>query len=195
MKAYVLVLALVATGAVADDKSPAAMSKEQQDMAAAFERMGAVRAEHRQLEYFAGDWKTKTSVWMDPKQPPEVSEGTSHCEAVFGGRYFETRAEGQMMGQPFSGRGVTGFDNLSGQYFATWYDSMSTGFFLAYGSYDKASNQYTYRGSMDDPMAPKTKIPVRAVVRIVDASHHAFDWYEERGGKEVKTMQIEYTRQ
>ena len=71
---------------------------------------------------------------------------------------------------------------------------MSTGFFLAYGSYDKASNSYTYHGSMDDPMAPKTSVPVRAVVHIVDPSHYTFDWYETRGGKESRTMQIEYSK-
>jgi hypothetical protein len=163
-------------------------------MAAAFERMGEVRAEHRQLAYFVGDWKTKTTVWMDPKAPPQESRGTSHGEATFGGRYIETKFDGDMMGQPFSGRGVMGYDNLDGKFFSTWYDSMSTGFFLAYGSYDKASNSYTYHGSMDDPMAPKTSVPVRAVVHIVDPSHYTFDWYETRGGKESRTMQIEYSK-
>ena len=184
----------VAGPAGAEDAAQPKMTKEQQEMMAAFERMGAVRAEHKQLEYFVGDWKTKNTVWMDPKAPPQTSEGTSRCEAIFGGRYFETKAEGNMMGQPFSGRGTTGYDNLGGRYFATWYDSMSTGMFIAYGTYDKASNSYTYRGTMDDPMAPKTKIPVRAVVRIVDATHYAFDWYEKRGGKEAKTMQIDYSK-
>jgi hypothetical protein len=190
-----LVVAMVAVSANADDKAAAGgTTMERQEMMAAFERMGAVRAEHRQLEYFVGDWTTKNTMWMDPKAPPQTSEGTSHCEAVFGGRYFETKAEGNMMGQPFSGRGINGYDNLGGTYFATWYDSMSTGFFMSAGTYDKASNSYTYHGSRDDPMAPTTKVPIRAVVRIVDATHYSFDWYEKRGGKEAKTMQIDYTK-
>jgi hypothetical protein len=178
----------------AEEAAQPKMSKEQQEMMAAFERMGAVRPEHRQLEYFVGDWGTKSTMWMEPKAPPQVSEGKSHSEAIFGGRYIETKYEGNMMGQAFSGRGVMGYDNLGGKYFNTWIDSMSTGFWLSYGIYDKPSNSYTYHGSMDDPMAPKTKVAVRAVVHITDPTHYTFEWYETRKGKEGKTMQIEYTK-
>ena len=45
----------IAVPAGAQDAAQPKMSKEQQEMAAAFERMGAVRAEHHQLEYFIGD--------------------------------------------------------------------------------------------------------------------------------------------
>ena len=38
----------------------------------------------------------------------------------------------------------------------------------------------------------KTKI--REVIKIVDNDHHVFEFYEERGDKEVKTMEINYTR-
>jgi hypothetical protein len=190
-----ITFALAISGqAGAEDAAQPKMSKEQQEMMAAFERMGAVRAEHHQLEYFVGDWSAKSTMWMDPKAPPQVSEGKSHSEAIFGGRYIETKYDGNMMGQAFSGRGMMGYDNLGGRFFATWIDSMSTGFWLSYGSYDKASNSYTYRGSMDDPMAPKTKIPVRVVVRITDPSHYTFEWNETHKGKESKTMQIEYSK-
>ena len=37
-------------------------------------------------------------------------------------------------------------------------------------------------------------VPVRDVVRVIDNDHHVFEMYETRNGKEVKTMQIEYTR-
>jgi hypothetical protein len=178
----------------AEEAAQPKMSKEQQEMMAAMERMGAVRAEHHQLEYFVGDWNAKTTMWMDPKAPPQTSEGKSRSEAIFGGRYIETRFDGNMMGQPFNGRGFMGFDNLGNRYFATWIDSMSTGFWLSYGSYDKPSNSYTYKGSMDDPMNPKNKVPVRIFVKIVDPTHYVFEWHETHAGKEAKTMQIDYTK-
>ena len=109
-----------------------------------------------------------------PEAPPQESHGKSHSEATFGGRYIETKFDGDMMGQPFSQKPVD---------------------MLSYGSYDKASNSYTYHGSMDDPMAPKTKVAVRAVVHIVDPTHYTFEWYETHKGKESKTMQIEYSKQ
>ena len=181
--------------ALAQDKGAAPqMSKEQQEMMAAMQRMGEVRPEHKQLAYFVGDWKATSTLWMDPKAPPQKSEGTSHSEAIFGGRYIETRHEGDMMGQPFSGRGFLGFDNLEGKFFSTWMDSMSTGIWIAYGTYDKAKNSYTFNGKMDDAMKPGRKIDVRAVARVVDPTHYVFEWYEMRDGKEVKTMQIDYSK-
>ena len=187
--------AIALTGlASAQDSVAPKMSKEQQDMMAAMERMGAVRPEHKQLEYFVGDWKTATTMWMDPKAPPQQSGGKAHAVSKFGGRYVETTYEGDMMGQKFSGEGVLGYDNLGGKFFNTWMDSMSTGFWLAYGSYDKATNSYTFQGKMDDAMVPGTKVAVREVVRVVDPSHYTFEWYETHKGKEAKTMQIEYSK-
>lgn len=194
--ATTLTIAFACTGAAAfaqDSKAPA-MSKEQKEMMDAFARMGEVRAEHHQLEYFVGDWNATTTMWMDPKAPPQTSAGKSHTASTMGGRYLETSFEGSMMGEPFSGRGVLGFDNVGGRFFNTWQDSMSTGFWLAYGRYDAASKTYTFNGTMDDPMHPKTKVAVREVVHIVDPTHYTFEWYETHKGKEAKTMQIEYTK-
>lgn len=184
----------IAEPAFAEDSGAAKMSKEQQQMMAAYERMGAVGPEHKQLAYFVGDWDSKTTMWMDPSAPPQTSAGKSHSTAIMGGRYIETRFDGVAMGQPFTGRGVLGFDNLKGKYFSTWIDSMSTAFWLSYGSYDSAKKAYTYHGSMDDPMKPGAGTPVRVVVRIVDSTHYSFEWYEKHAGKEAKTMQIDYSK-
>jgi len=187
--------AAFAGAAFAQEKGAAPqMSKEQQEMMAAMERMGAVLPQHKQLEYFVGDWKATSTLWMDPKAPPVKSEGKSSAKAIFGGRYIETTYDGSMMGQPFSGKGVMGHDNLAGKFVNTWMDSMSTGVWISYGSYDKAQNSYTFHGKMDDPMKAGSKVDVRAVVKITDPTHYAFEWYESHGGKENKTMQIDYVK-
>ncbi len=38
------------------------------------------------------------------------------------------------------------------------------------------------------------KQKVRQTVKVVDNDHHIFDYYENRGGSDVKTMEIAYTR-
>ncbi len=38
------------------------------------------------------------------------------------------------------------------------------------------------------------KQKIREVIKIVDKDHHIFEWYEDRGGQEAKTMEIAYTR-
>lgn len=182
----------------ADDKSKAAppMSAEQQAQAEAWARMSEVRAEHKQLNYFVGSWKTKTRVWMDPKAPPMETVGASKVAAIYGGRYVTFSYQGDFMGQPFEGQGYLGYDNLRGKFFSTWIDSMATGFWLSWGDYDKASNAWTFRGETPDPLQPKTMIKVRQVMRIHDENHYSFEWNETKGGgKEAHTMTIDYHRQ
>jgi hypothetical protein len=174
--------------------TPPAMSKEQKEMMDAMQRMGEVRPEHKQLDYFVGDWAATTTMWMDPKAPPEKTEGKSHAESLYGGRYVEMHYQGTYQGQPFTGEGFFGFDNVKGKFFNTWIDSMSTGFWLAWGSYDAASKTYTFHGEMDDPMKAGMKVAVRQLFHVVDPSHYTFEWYETRAGKEAKTFQIEYVK-
>ena len=117
-----------ATEKAAPAATPPAMSKEQKAMMDAMQKMGEVRPEHKQLDYFVGDWSATTTMFMDPKAPPQKSDGKSHSESLYGGRYVEMHYEGKYEGQTFNGEGFLGFDNLKGKFFSTWIDSMSTGF-------------------------------------------------------------------
>ena len=184
----------IACSATAQDTKQPAMSKEQKAMMDYMQRVGEVRPEHKQLDFFVGDWSATTTMFMDPKAPPQKSEGKAHSESIFGGRYLKMKYEGTYAGQTFNGEGLMGFDNTSSKFFNTWIDSGSTNFWLAWGSYDSAAKSYTFRGEMDDPMKPGTKLAVREVMHIVDPTHYTFDWYETRGGKEAKTMQIDYAK-
>jgi len=171
-----------------------APSPEEQAMMEAYEKMGRVGDQHRQLAGMVGNWTYENTMWMDPAAPPSVSIGTSESKAIWDGRYIETVFHGDYNGQPFEGRSITGFDNLKGKYVSTWIDSMSTGVFISYGEHDAASNTTTYRGEMDDPMKPGKITPVRQVFRWTDADHHVFEWHETHDGVERKTMEIKYAR-
>lgn len=186
-----------AGAAAAEEKKAAAppVTAEQQAQMAAYANASTPRAEHAQLAYFAGNWTTKTQVWMDPKAAALESTGTSKGEVVYGGRYVSMTFVGTFWGQPFNGYGLLGYDNLRGKFFNTWVDSMTTGFWLAYGEYDKASNAWTFLGEIPDMMKPSTSIKVRQVIRIYDQNHYGFDWYEFRDGKETRTMNVDYRRQ
>jgi Protein of unknown function (DUF1579) len=196
-RVYLLTLAgaLVAcTAANAADSKQPAMSKEQQAMMASMQKAAEVRPEHKQLDYFVGDWATTTTMASDGKSPPQKSEGKAHSEAIFGGRYLRMTFDGTFQDQPFKGEGFFGFDNMKGKFLNTWIDSMSTSFWLAYGTYDAASKTYTFRGDMADYTKPGAQMAVRQTVHIVDPTHYTFEWYEMHGGKEAKMMTIDYTK-
>jgi hypothetical protein len=189
---------LVSSVMAAAAEPPAAapeMTAEQKAMMEAFERMAEVRAEHKQLAGFVGRWSTKTTMFMDPSAPPETSVGKVEFTEIFGGRSYEMNYQGSFAGEPMTGRGFLGFDNLKKKFYSTWMDSMSTGIWIAYGTYDAASKAYTFRGEMDNPMKPGETIAIRQVWQIKDADHFVFEWYEtEPGAAERKSMWIEYTR-
>jgi len=198
MKAWrssILILTLLATPSWADDKAPSDMSAEMQAMMSAWEKAGTPGAQQAQLaDHFAGTWTAKQSMWMDPAGEPMVGTGRAVSTAMFGGRHIRMEFEGEAMGEPFNGLGLTGYDNTLGRYYSSWIDSMGTGIMLAYGEYDAASTTYTFRTEMADPMNPGSKIPMRNVIRIIDADHHVFDMHETHDGKEIRTMMIEYSR-
>ncbi|WP_457096279.1 DUF1579 domain-containing protein [Lysobacter sp. P5_B9] len=188
---------LIAMPAFAQDKAtaPPQMSAEQKAMMDAWQKAATPGERHKQLiSEFEGTWNTKMSSWMDPSAPPSMETGKSVNTAVLGGRQLRMDYSGQYMGQPFQGLGYLGFDNVTGKYFSTWSDNMSTGLFVSEGDYDPASKSYSYRAQMPDPMKPGTIVPVRQTMRIVDKDHAVFEMYETRDGKENKSMQIEYTR-
>ena len=132
---------LVLPSALADDKSAAkpAAAMSQDEMMKAWMAFATPGAPHKALEMTAGSWDVKTKMWMAPGAPPQETAGTSENKMILGGRYLEQRYEGAMMGQPFSGIGVTGFDNYKKKFVSTWIDSMGTGIMSMAGTANKKS--------------------------------------------------------
>jgi hypothetical protein len=111
------------------------------------------------------------------------------------GRYCQEMVSGQMMGQPFNGCGITGYDNVIGKYVGTWIDNMGTGIETMQGTADASGKVINWIATMSDPLTGKPS-KNRMVTTIADADHHTLEMYTVPPGakKEMKTMTIEYTR-
>src|SRR5262249_57812444 len=94
-------------------------------------------------------------TWMTPDAQPTTSAGTSSTKMILDGRYLQETSSGDMGGFPFSGQGLTAYDNASKKYEATWVDNMSTAIFHCDGSYDAGSKSLTMKGMTHDPAAGK----------------------------------------
>ena len=184
-------VALFATAPAFAAETPKAPSAEQQAMMEKMTKAATPGPQHEMLKKMAGEWNATVTLQMDPAQPPEVEQSTSTITVVMD-RYCQEVVTGQMMGQPFSGMGLTGYDNVLGKYVSTWIDNMGTGIMMSEGDYDPATKTFTYTGEIE--MIPGMKQKIREVVKITDKDHMDFEYYEERGGKEMKTMEIAYTR-
>ena len=156
---------------------------------------------HKLLAERAGSWDFKMKMWMAPDAPPTESQGLAVRKAIMGGRYFVTDvtskfpmpgADGKMHDVDFKGMEVEGYDNVKGKFVSSWVDNMGTALTLSEGTYDPAAKMFTYNFEVE--AAPGIKSKERQTVKIEDKDHHVYAWYEDRGGKEVKTMEVDYTR-
>ncbi len=158
-----------------------------------YQKLGTPGAPHKALGSMAGTWNAKMRSWMDPGQPPVESTGVSETKMIFGGRFLQMDYEGDMMGRPFTGLGVTGYDNHTKKYVSTWIDSMGTAIFFFEGTGSTDGKTITQKCRYDDPI--KGPMTWRSVTTIVDENTHLFEMYgTDKSGKEEKMMEITYTR-
>ena len=194
-------LALVtglAVGAVAfaadQEKKKAAAPPDEKAAMEAMQKASTPGEAHKKLEAVVGTFDTKVKTWMDPSKPPEESTGTSENTWVLGNRYVQMKYQGTMMGQPFTGMGYQGYDNVTKKYVGTWMDSMSTGIMRTTGQADKSGKTMTMTGSAADPVTGKM-VNLTEKITVKDNDHHSFEmWAPGPDGKPVKMMEIEYTR-
>jgi len=183
----------VTTAAFAADTAKAP-SAEQQAMMEKMTKAATPGPQHEMLKKMAVELNATVTSQMDPSQPPSVEHSTSTLTMLMD-RYCQEVTSGQMMGQPFSGMGLTGYDNVLGKYVSTWVDNMGTGIMTSTGTADASGKVITWIGTMSDPVTGKlTKS--RMVTTIKDDDHHTFEMYgtPPGGKKEMKMMTIEYSR-
>lgn len=163
---------------------------------AAYEKAITPSAAHAKLAELEGTWAMTVTMWMDPNADPVISAATSTSKMVLGGRYLFDTVEGTAMGQPFSGMGWTGYDNVAGEYVSTWIDNFGTGIFTSRGDWDDEADGLVMRGSYVDPVSGQ-EVKVKSVSRMDGPDKQIFAWYEKRAGEAEgrKTMEIVSVRQ
>jgi hypothetical protein len=192
-----LAMVLMACAGLADEKGKKAAKAAPPDEKAMMEAMmkaGTPGEPHKKLESMIGTWDTKVTMWMDPSKPPEQSTGTSENKWVLGNRYVQENFEGTFMGQPFSGIGYTGYDNITKKYTGTWMDSASTAMMNMTGKAEADGKTMKFSGTMNDPMTGKA-CKLTSKVTVADNDHHTMEmWGPDPSGKVYKMMEITYSR-
>lgn len=149
---------------------------------------------HKTMAYKEGTWDMKVKSFMAPGAPCQESTGTSVVKWVMDGRFLEDNTTSSMGGMPFTGHGMSGFDNLTKRYTSVWCDSMGTGIVQSEGTYDAKSKTINYASHMPD-FATGEYTNARMVETKKDNDHWMFQMYcPDVNGDEYMSMQIEYTR-
>jgi uncharacterized protein DUF1579 len=190
--------------------SPAAASgsapsgqPNQEEMMRQMMELSKLNENHKLLADLDGNWTYTIKFWMnpDPNAKPQESKGTAVRKSIMNGRFSTLDVTGKMeMPGPdgkkkemtFVGHGTEGYDNVKKKFVGSWIDNMGTGIMISEGTYDPTTKTFTYTSEFE-PM-PGMQQKIREVIKVTDKDHHTLEWYENRGGTEVKTMEINYTR-
>ncbi len=167
----------------------------QNEQMAAWAKASAPGKHHAALAPMAGTFNAVVTHQMTPDAPAQTSQGVSTNTLILGGRFLQNSYEGEAMGMPFQGMGLTGYDNLSQQYVSTWIDSMGTGLMVSRGN--PGDNPAVLNLDVEPFLCPMTgdyKMG-REVWTIHGPDRNTFEWFESLpDGEEFRSMLIEYTR-
>ncbi|HEY7412667.1 MAG TPA: DUF1579 domain-containing protein [Vicinamibacteria bacterium] len=188
-----LVVSVAAVASAQADKKPPEMTAEQKAEMELYMKAGAPGPQHKWLASTAGSYDLKVRSWPAPGAPPVEETATVVRTAMFEGRVLVEDLKGSMMGMPFTGHGMRGYDNVSGKFWSTWLDSMSTGIMVSEGSCDDKGT-CTFTGSWNDPVK-KGPVTARMTSRWTSPTTELFEMYgPDKSGKEMKMMEITYTK-
>lgn len=168
------------------------MSPEEAAMMKAWQESMTPGPEHEELAAMAGTYDMKVTMWQDPDGEPETLTGTAERSMILGGRVLEERVTSEVMGMPFHGEARTGYDNVTGTWWSTWIDNMSTGYARSTGE-EKEDGTLVFKGEAPNPMVGGM-VKQKSVLTHGDDGSEVHTMYEHRDGEWVKTMEIVYTR-
>jgi uncharacterized protein DUF1579 len=189
------------TAATAPATAAQPSAEEMKKMMDQMMELGKPGENHKLMAGMAGTWSYTVKMWMDPKGKPQESKGTATRKAIMDGRFFVAEhsgkfqmpgADGKMKDMNFKGMALEGYDNVKKKFVVAWIDNMGTMIMMSEGTYDAASKTFTYNA--DCEMMPGMRMKIRETIKVTDNDHHLFEWYEDRGQGEAKTMEIAYTR-
>jgi hypothetical protein len=189
-------LVLAGADAASQENAPKQPSPtEMQEMMKKWQEIATPGAGHKVFENLIGKWETTTSMWWSKDSSPQQSKGASDVRWIMDGRYVLEEVSGDMMGMPWRGMGVTGYDNFKKKYVFTFLDNMGTAILTGEGDFDAKKNVLTSYGKMDEPLTGEKNKTVKYVTRILSKDKHVFEIYDLVGTPhEFKVIEIVYTR-
>ncbi|MCI0639157.1 MAG: DUF1579 domain-containing protein [Gemmataceae bacterium] len=178
-----VVLALVTSSSAGEKKDPFEMLQP--------------GPEHKIMEKMAGTFAAHSKAWFDPtKKEGEESTGVMNRKLILGGRFLQEAFQGKVMGMPFEGGGLLGYDRMKKTYVSIWVDSMGTGIMQSTGSYDSAKKAFTFQSEDIDPFSGQ-KTKSRTIIRLVSDDEEVMEMYSQpsdASAKERKVLEVNYKR-
>lgn len=143
-----------------------------------------------------GTWNGDMTMWDHEGAAPQKMLGTAANTMILGGRYQSSKHTGNMMGMPFEGMSIMGYDNALKKFVSSWIDNFGTGIMMMSGPWDEATKTLTLTGTMPDICRPGKECTMKEIFKVIDDNTQHMEMYgtDQKTGKEYKMMEINMTR-
>lgn len=186
---FVLVFAVLGIQASAQEKPKVTVEV---DRAEAYQAANATNEHHDFLKKFVGNWNVQMTFWTAPGKPPVTSQAASKGEVRFGGRFLFILFTGEMMGKPYEGQEIIGYDNQEKMFNVFYMDNTSTHVYVAKAVQE--GDVLSETGEMTDPLTGK-KSGVHARTTFLDNDEYLYEQFiVQDDGSEVKMMELRCLR-
>ncbi len=148
---------------------------------------------HKWMAKQNGTWTGEVTAWMDKDKPPVKWNATSTNTTTYNGLYQIGTFKGTMMGMPFEGQSILGYDNSKKKFVTTWIDNMGSGILIMTGDWDEASKTLHLKGTQTNPM-DGSDMSIRQEVKFVDDNTQVTTMFGTIAGAEEKMMEINLKR-
>ena len=147
--------------------------------------------EQEVLQKDVGVWDA--AVKMAHAGAPAATEekATERVVSICNGRWLWSDFKGEIMGAPFEGHALYGYDPIEKKYVNFWIDSMTPALMKTSGTHDAATKTCTLEGTSTDPNGKP--ITVKEVLTCKDDDTRVLQM-EFKGADGVSTMEITYKR-
>lgn len=153
--------------------------------------------QHALLGKLAGTWH-----FQDVARP--FVQGTLRRTPLYESRFYQVEitggklqipvANGQLKEAAYQSSQLEGYDNGRRHFVTTSINNhIGSDIELQTGTYDATTQSFTYE--WDSELLPGKKQPHRRVLRVLDATHYAEDYYDLQNGVATKVRELRYTRQ
>lgn len=148
-------------------------------------------AENKRLLADVGEWDATMHIEAGPGQPAMEEKCTESVRAICHGEWTWTDFKGQMMGMPFEGHALTGYDPNSKEYVSFWIDGMTPVAMQTTGTFDDSGNTANFTGATVDEQGQPMSVE-QTMTRRGDASR-ALKMAFKRGDDTMR-MNIDYRK-
>ncbi len=151
--------------------------------------------EHAFTKSGSGNWDVKQKMWHKPGAPPMEATGKMVAQAVMNGIGLAYEYTGDKQGEMpiFRGYGFTTWIPAKKHYESVWFDVFSYGGMTrSTGTWDEKTKTLTE--AMSGPGPDGKPVNFKVVTVYPNNDGHTQTFFMKKDGKEMKTMELVYTR-